>query len=156
MALVKEGLRDVLRDLAAGKEEWPLFLHGAAGIGKSMAALALADFVAFSWYSTHEQLCDELMAANRNSLAYDWDSVGWADLAIMDEIGAREKVNDLHYTSLLGFWERRERRNQRTIYISNCSPEEIKKIFDDRIYSRLMFGTVIELEDIDRRTGKKS
>lgn len=146
MSQVKPSLRDKLRELASGERKWPLFLFGDTGAGKTSAALALADFCELAFYDELDTLCDSVM-----NHTIDWDLIGWADLAILDEIGVRTKATDLHYTTVKSFWERRKRREQRTIYISNIQPQGIADVFDDRIASRLLCGTVVELTGDDRR-----
>jgi chromosomal replication initiation ATPase DnaA len=144
MAAVKPGLRDLMRELAAGQRDWPLYLWGATGVGKTSAALALADFC----FTVYHRL-DKLSTLTMKHEA-DWDEIGWADLAILDEIGMR-RATDLTYSVLLEFWETRQQRDQRTIYISNLSPADLASNFDGRVESRLLFGTVAELTDNDRR-----
>ncbi len=150
MSAVSPGLQDVLRDLSNGASDWPLYIYGETGRGKTSAALALADFCELSFFATLEGLTNSVM-----DRSIDWELIGWADLAILDEIGAREKAGDLSYSTIYNFWERRERREQRTIYIGNLSPEKLQSVFDDRIASRLTFGTVVELTGRDRRTAGK-
>lgn len=149
MSLVSEQLKTVFRQLANGERDWPLFLHGNTGAGKTGAALALADFVELAFYAELDQLCTDVMKGDVN-----WDLIGWAELAILDEIGMRLKSTDLHYATVKTFWERRERRGQRSIYISNVPPNRIAEIFDDRIADRLLPGTVIEVTGDSRRFTK--
>ncbi len=150
MSQVKPGLREVLRDLSSGNRDWPLFLHGETGTGKTSAALALADFVDYAVYNELEMLCTSLVKHE-----FNWDPIAWATLAILDEIGLRDKSTDLSYTAVKTFWELRQQRDQKTIYISNVEPDRIRILFDDRIASRLLCGTVIEVTGDDRRRVKK-
>jgi DNA replication protein DnaC len=149
--MVNRSMREVNPDLRAcfgllcrGKGKWPLFLHGEPGRGKTCAALALADYLNAAYYRTAEQLVDELLGG------------GWADrwlrdpsLAILDELGTRERNSDVHYQVVQRFSDLRDCRP--AIYISNLTPEEIPKAYDDRIASRILCGTWFHLAGPDRR-----
>lgn len=159
MDLVDENLRQTFRDLVSGKAPWPLFLFGLVGPGKTCAALALADYIDREnkhWpaYYTMETLCNEAMDHDR-----------WAEktavfrnspLVIVDEIGEREKVADLYSTTLKQVLDARDQRKNRVgIYISNLSPDDLSRLFDDRLISRLTCGTIFELTGPDRRKARR-
>ncbi|KKM63048.1 hypothetical protein LCGC14_1515430, partial [marine sediment metagenome] len=56
---------------------------------------------------------------------------------------------DFDYSAVKQFTDWRECRP--VIYLSNHGPEEIERIYDERLQSRLTSGTVYELVDRDRR-----
>jgi DNA replication protein DnaC len=145
---VKQELRDVFAKLASAKLRWPLFLHGPAGSGKTMASLCLCDITLTAMYSTVDVLCDRIMAGSGVEL---WNSIGGKDLAVLDELGDRMHVNELHYKAVKRFCDAREGANRVAIYISNLNAKELREIYDDRIVSRVCCGTVIELGGVDRR-----
>jgi hypothetical protein len=145
---VKAALAEVFASLCDGKRPWPLYLYGDAGNGKTYAALALCDWTA-GRYWMHEELCDDIIRTE-----FQWPTIGQAPLAVLDDIGVRDRVNDLSYTAVLRFWEQRERQQGRAIYATNLTPEALKAQFDDRIASRLLCGTVLKLTDTDRRKAR--
>ncbi len=149
--MVDSRLRTTLRELATGEARWPLYLWGTSGAGKTMAALCLVDYVppAGRFYATVGELCDAVMAQEAKG---NWKQVREAELAILDEIGERRNIGDLDYTTVKRFMDLRESRQGRVaIYISNLSPGDLQKAYDDRIASRALCGTVFELKGSDRR-----
>jgi DNA replication protein DnaC len=144
-ALIAPALARHLRDLAAGRAEWPLYLWGGAGTGKTCAALWLLDQVPWSLYVDLERLAD---------IAYDRHAALWEDaptyhLAVVDEIGLRVLDSDREYLALKRMADLREMAP--TIWISNLSPGQLRQTFDDRIYSRICSGSVVHLTGPDRR-----
>ncbi len=141
--------------LVNGEAQWPLFLHGNTGRGKTCAALALCDWAVHSIYRTVDDLCDSIM--DRSKPASPWDWLTNPDLAVLDELGARENVGDLHYSAVKRFTDWREMKSRRVaIYISNHGPDAIEKLYDDRIASRILCGTWFELGGDDRRMGESA
>jgi len=149
--LVDPELLAILRRLVEGHERWPLFLHGPPGTGKTCAALALCDISETAAYTTPEELCNRVMdASTANSELWEW--VGSKHLAILDELGSRARVTDLPYMAVKDFADARERAgNPATIFISNLQPTGILKLYDDRVASRLLSGTIHHLIASDRR-----
>lgn len=152
-------LRAVIHELVEGRKPWPLFLHGEAGSGKTCAALCLLDR-AGGWYLELPELCRRVIDAQQNRLTWstgcqrtecdlwtDWGEVG---LAVLDEIGTRERVSDFHYEILKRAVDLREGRP--AIFISNLSLDAVYDQYDDRIASRLAAGTRFAAKG-DRRLG---
>ena len=156
-AEIPDGLRSRLYLLAAGERNdsmnvfgWPLYLYGPTGIGKTCAALWLVDQNPTSAYLTTDKLVDEV---------YQQESIVWQTatewlLLVVDEIGSRSKDEDGYA------WQREKAAVKRmadlreylpTVWISNKPPEDVRRLYDDRIYSRLCSGTVIRMEGPDRR-----
>jgi DNA replication protein DnaC len=149
LSLVDRKLLEVLHDLAEGRAAWPLFLYGPAGSGKTCAALAFADTIKTATFATVDGLSDAVM---RHQADVIWSRVKNKDLAILDELGARQTVTDLGYTVVKEFADLREQyANRAAVYISNADPKGIHRLYDDRIASRVLSGTVFHLLGQDRR-----
>lgn len=146
---VQPELKAKLRGLVAGDLPWPFFLHGPVGCGKTRAILALTDLVTDARFWTLSELMDGVTGRR---LA-PWSGLWWRNgpqLAVVDEFGLSPgEAGKLDYDALLAFAEWREDRP--AIYISNHDPETLEKLYDERIYSRLMCGTHHKLVDVDRR-----
>lgn len=157
LALVDHGLRNVFRELVAGREPWPLYLYGPAGTGKTRAALCLCDAVTKATYVTVEDLCNQVMGRSWGGLNFGDDdpALSWEeklDLAVLDEIGCRQNVGDLHYNVVREFADDREfHHGSVAVYVSNLSPEQLAQVYDARIASRLLCGTWHHLDGQDRR-----
>lgn len=156
MHSVARELQGVLIGLAQGELPWPLLLHGKPGRGKSCAALALADLTETAGFWTCEGLADLEFDHARGERNAEYERVGSKHLAILDELGTRANVGEVGYKVVKRFADVREAEAHRVaIYISNVAPHELAGIYDDRIASRLLCGTVFELKDEDRRSVRK-
>lgn len=142
---INPALRDLLVRLASGAADWPLFLYGATGRGKTCAALWLLDSVPMSLYRTVDGCIRDLLRRDEEV----WASNRGYILAVVDELGLRSMENDLEYAAIKRMADCREHRP--TIWISNHAPERISSIYDDRIYSRICSGTWFHLEGADQR-----
>ena len=143
---------DTFADLVAGSRPWPLYLWGPCGTGKSCAAAVLCDYTRGLYWSMDE-IVDELFESYRGSgsgATSLWGDVASPPLAVLDEIGGRA-VSDTVYGAVKHFWESRQKRGGVAVYCSNLSPDALADAFDDRIASRLLSGTVLELSGKDRR-----
>jgi len=132
--------------VSVAHQPWPLFVHGPAGSGKTCGSLAICDCVTKSTYTTLEDIADAVV---NYAAPVIWEQAVAAELAVLDEIGMRAKSNDLHYTSLKKFADLRY--GKATIYISNAEPEQIADLYDDRIASRLLCGSIVHVGGNDRR-----
>ena len=152
---VEPRLCEVFRKLATGEENWPLFIFGEPGVGKTCAALALCDVIETAAYLTTEELCDRTMAQPAGEVQEMWETIGQKHLAVLDEIGCRERVTHLHYSTTKRFLDVRELEASRVgIYISNVQPDDIGRLYDRRIASRMLAGVCFHLKDRDRRYAK--
>lgn len=150
------------QDVADDGGPWPLVFVGDVGTGKTCAALCLLDWVAGSRrFYTVADLCDELIAVQNGQREYGQrkDSLlawwhRWNDLGccVVDELGSRTKVSDFQYETVKRAIDLREDRP--SVFISNLSLDELAKVYDDRIASRLAAGTVIQFAGEDRRLAK--
>jgi len=145
--LVALELRRVFRGLVSGELRWPLYLWGRVGTGKTLAALCLHDHVPEARYVTVERLADTVVAKDEG----EWGRLREHRLVVLDELGARQRDTDLHYTAIQRLADIRECRNRVAVYVSNLSVAKLAALYDDRIASRLSCGTRFELKGDDRR-----
>ncbi len=149
LAGVYPAVCDLFGSLVAGKACWPFFVYGPVGGGKTYAGLTFCDLVEHSHFATLEGECSAVMKGG--SVLRD-HSDGLNRMIVLDEIGERSVNGDLHYTVLKGLLDDREYNHEKVgVYLSNLSPAELVKMFDDRMVSRLTAGTVFKLEGKDRR-----
>jgi hypothetical protein len=165
IAGIDQDIRDKMRGLIAGELPWPLFMTGPAGTGKTCAALCLLDF-AGGIYRTVPGLCSELIQSQQGRLDYweeqylpnggkiwpeeFWRRISRVPLVVLDEIGTRKIVSDAHYEAVKEGIDRRQGRP--FVAISNMTKIALTETYDDRIFSRLNCGTVIDFSGMaDRR-----
>lgn len=139
----------LFRALAAGGAKWPLYLFGPVGTGKTRAALCFADRAESCYYATADSLADLIVRGDADPLF--WEMLAAKELAILDELGCRQNVSDLHYCAVKRFLDVRELAGNRMILLSNISPPELQQLYDDRLCSRILQGTWYELDGPDRR-----
>ena len=149
---VEVRLRNIFALLALGQADWPLYLHGPVGTGKSRAALWFCDQTAESCYHTVETVMDAMRSTTRQNPPWDWP---WSmHLAILDELGCHDKASDFEYDAVKRFADWRE--DKAVVYVSNHAPVVIGKLYDGRIGSRVTCGTIFKLDGPDRRLTTKS
>ena len=137
--------REVIGKILAGKLPWPLLFWGAAGRGKTCAALLMVDAVPSSVYIT----LDDLLPDAFDRRAAIWTVGRESLLVVVDELGTRQQDFDREYRAVKRMADLREHRP--AVWISNHRPERLREIYDARIYSRLCCGTVVEVTGPDRR-----
>lgn len=148
-----------MRSLLQGRDKWPLFLYGPAGSGKTLACLCVADYVPTAFYADCSEFvrrygllkANGLTSKSGEAISWDrfWREITESSLAILDDIGCREKVNDVHLEAVKTFMDKR--KFLPTIYVSNLSVEQIEKVYDDRIASRCSEGTLYFHSEGDMR-----
>lgn len=179
IAMIEPKLRETIRRLAKGELPWPLFLSGAAGRGKSAAALCLADHVyqsAYFRFTMFLRACelarkgvvwlrrwrrqDDLTGSVKfrlEDVAYDepkfWRMMREFPLVVVDDIATRGGYTEPQYDHLYDLIE--ERSLKPLVLVSNLSLKELGGVFDDRIISRIARGTVFTLDGADRRLDRK-
>lgn len=152
-------LRETIRGLVMGKLPWPLFLHSPAGVGKTCMMLCFADRIGtYSWWAL-SGLCHALHESMGKGYIdhYDLKRSRWdiwtewrnATVGFIDEIGLRREPSDAHYENLGIALDARD--DMPSVYASNLDLEQLERIYDDRISSRLSKGIVVELTGPDRR-----
>lgn len=152
---------------------WPLYIHGTVGTGKTMTAACLYGIYPRlpQWHRADDLLIS--MATGRvGGVSIDTlnryhetvrreipftqfaSRVASASCLFLDDLGTR-KPTETMYQALFDLIE--WRRDKPLVITSNKSPDELTEPgwYDDRIYSRLVSGTVIRLDGVDRReTGR--
>lgn len=152
-------LLDAFRKLCSEAMPWPLFIWGAPGTGKTCAALWLLDR-AGGMYFTAGGLNADLISAYKGTLETPrehrsisasglWQEISNTDLVVLDELGARSVVSEHQYDAVKRVLDEREGRP--LICISNLPVESLEAIYDDRVASRLVAGTLVHLDGPDRR-----
>lgn len=138
-------------------------MFGDAGAGKTLGALSICDEVSgpskfTTLYDLHRDAVLLAKGELFNSAGYEiwprefWDGWRQTRLAVLDELGAREKVSDTLYEAVWQLLESRKGRKP-LIVISNLDPQRLAAAFDDRIASRCCEGTVVKLTG-DRRLSR--
>lgn len=148
---IPAGLRRVIGKLLSGLAPWPLLLHGPSGVGKSCAALAITDIVESSSFWEAEKLQTFVLNREFHEVENEFLHIAKYELAVLDELGTRDRAGELAYSSVMRFIDAREAKNRSAVYVSNISPEGLRAIYDNRVFSRLTCGTVIEFAGHDRR-----
>jgi hypothetical protein len=160
-------LLEAMGKCANGQSPWPLFVFGSAGCGKTRGMLYLADRLASRCiFVVFDALCEQLRLAKLGQLwehgehdsrlvvpADIWDR--WKPertvLPIIDDLGCRSEASNHVYETLKTAIDTRE--SYPLAITSNLAPDELAKLFDDRIASRLVAGTIVDLMDApDMRT----
>lgn len=82
---------------------------------------------------------------------HDWRE---ARCVLVDEIGTRKTVTDHQYETLKRLIDERERVGGPAVFVSNVGLEDLGRLYDDRIASRLAAGTMVVFGGEDRRVGR--
>lgn len=156
---VAPSLRKQIKACTLGQSPWPMFVFGKPGTGKSCAALCLCDRVERSLFWTEESLCQEMVDAAmdrlENSLGYSItprqiiNRISAAALVVIDELGSRTTVSDHRYSTVKSLLDAREGKS--LMIVSNVPHNDIATIYDARIASRVLSGTIVKLDGDDRR-----
>lgn len=154
-------LARIIAALVRGDAPWPLYLYGEVGTGKTCAALLLCDAVGGGCaYYTVESAAEDRIAAMKGVLfdqytggkihPHQWRA-NWraAKLGVLDELGIRNCPSDAETDLVKAMVDTRKGRP--IVLIGNGGPEDIARVYDDRIASRVCEGTVYELRGDDRR-----
>lgn len=176
-------LRMVFRGLVTGLKPWPLYLWGAAGTGKTSAALVVLDHcgrnqseheflpAVHDWlygYAEVRSLAGLKIKADRGLAAHDfgvpdgcssWDRMlyhwGRLPVVLLDEIGVGAQAGDFKLDTLLEVLNTRCNDPVKPLIVTgNLSPEDLPVMYDDRVSSRALAGTVYRLGGNDRRIAK--
>lgn len=160
---------DRLKD---GRLPWPLYVWGETGVGKSCAASLLyrewpkravwwrlEDFVSRisecrrnGFSVAQANVCQGRVPVERAEPMW-WSILEQQDLAVFDDVGIRN-ASDAVFSIVFTLADLRAGRP--TVFTSNVSPRDLAKVYDPRIASRMLAGTVLEMTGVDQRTdGKK-
>lgn len=178
---VRPDLFEVLRGLTAGELRWPLYLWGEPGTGKTSAALALLDLVGpeplggtrpalvRDWaagFVEVRHLPRICIGADRGLFQWTRDGLAGdvtrealdrqlraAPLFVFDEIGVGREASDFRLDLLLEVLGARCDDPVRPFVVtSNRAPAELERdVYDGRVASRVLCGTVFRLDGPDRR-----
>lgn len=158
---IDANLRRAMRELIQGQRPWPLVIKGGVGTGKTSAALCLLDYTC-GCYFTVESLMQDAAASMHGRMergpsgdkhnVYQeefWSIIENAPLVILDELGTRSTVTDHHYVVVKRLLDLRVGRP--LVVIANVELEDIQALYDIRIASRLVSGTIFQLDGKDQR-----
>lgn len=146
------------------KNQWPLYLWGETGVGKTCAAAVTFSLwrPSATWQSLTE-LCDILKAFNVSpvqviqsggkpvelTLTGFWERLRKMGLVVIDEIGTRDATAH-RYDAMLRLLETRQGRP--LILTGNINPDEaLAKVYDERVQSRIAAGVMVHVTGRDRR-----
>lgn len=147
---------------AAESSLYPVLLTGEPGRGKTCAMAAWFQRVPgrVGWFSAAD-LIRQIQTCRRDGEYYFPDSaygcsephlwrtrVEQPDILFVDDLGVRSPTES-QYEIIYELVERRGTRP--TYYSTNLKPGELAKVFDARVASRLLRGTVIDVKGSDRR-----
>jgi DNA replication protein DnaC len=158
---------------AVRKKEWPLYLHGGTGVGKTSIAALLYRRMKTQpmWFRADDFLLT--LATGRTARepmsveTIDEDGgivrklvtfaqfqrhIGSTSCVFLDDLGVRRDPSSSMRSYLFDLFEQRIRKP--LVITSNLSPEELADIYDDRIISRIKRGTVLHVRGADRREGR--
>lgn len=149
----------------------PLFIHGDTGTGKTcLAALVYRAFVNQPLWHRSDDLLLSLTTGRGRDVALTVEGTGRhgervrkrvsfdeylsryrrSPLVVLDDVGVREPTDAMQQV----LFDLLELRKDRPLVLtSNVSPETLADLYDDRIVSRVLAGTVLELSGSDRREG---
>ena len=137
---------------AGATKTLPIYIHGDTGSGKtSLAALLYRTADTPLW-----RRCDDFLltlATTRTDASYNAEiaKAKFASCLFLDDIGLRkptEAMNQIFFDLL------EMRKGKPTVITSNHTPEHLAELYDDRITSRILAGTIITLQGVDRREGQ--
>ena len=160
-------LSKTMRSCIQGETPWPLFVFGPPGVGKTSGALYLLDRAAGATeYFPLGDLVERVANAKLGRLQMHgmntsyritttdlWQEWAERDACVLDEIGMRDAPSDHECETLKMAIERRYAKP--LVVVSNHAPQDLCKIYDDRIMSRLCEGTILLVEGKDRRLAGK-
>jgi DNA replication protein DnaC len=158
---------------AITERRWPIYIFGDVGIGKTCAAACVYHNWRQSalWFECGRILADiiecrmspdHLITRVYRSPGADEDGRTWQEgegaimrkiadtsLVVFNDVGLR-KPSEAAFEIFLTMLDLR--LGKPTIYTSNLEPERLDQLFDDRVASRLLRGSVIHVVGDDRRS----
>jgi len=78
-----------------------------------------------------------------------WEAVDRVALVVLDEVGTRGTVSDWHYETVKRVLDTRE--GKPLLVAGNLSLDALAQVYDDRVASRLVGGSVVHIGGPDRR-----
>lgn len=140
-------LKEVEHWIPRGRD---LYLHGAAGVGKTMLACALVTEIARpARFELVDTLLRELVKADEDGEL--WNALRDAPVLVLDDVGVAD--TDWARRTLTTLYSERLDRKKRTIFTSNKSVRELVELWqDERLGSRIAGAAdIVKLEGPDHR-----
>lgn len=166
---VDPGLREALVD-ALNRKQWPIYLHGRQGCGKSSAAAVLyrafrSECARPTWIQLEEFVSQittcrtsrskqvEIVSPETGTVIYrseqKWfEIVSRCPMLFIDDVGLR-KPTESGYEIVFKLFN--SRIGQPMVITSNLDEDVLASVYGRRIKSRVCAGTVIACMGIDRR-----
>lgn len=151
-----EGILDLSKQFLAGfpKSSDNLFFTGRAGTGKTYLAECIANEVLEKNYLALvldmlkiEEIINNLRTKQRSfstkaeqlsKAQNDYDLLLEADLLVIDDLGLQTDLLTNPLAELIAILRERNLNKKVTIITSNYDIKDLKKVFDERLFSRLM------------------
>lgn len=148
-------------DCRVGIAPWPLFIYGGVGCGKSRFALLAHYFYGGKRYEFSE-LVGDYRLCKLGDFEHEYGDVGHTSpratertfrrmleltrILIVDDIGASGN-DSAHTRETLMLALNARVGGKPAVFISNLSPTELASMYDDRVASRMMEGTVCNMKN---------
>ena len=132
-------------------EQKNLLFTGSTGLGKTFLANCVASEVIKHGksviYQTAPILLDKMVEYKfkfnkTESDIEDYDKIFDVDLLIIDDLGT-EAMNSAKFSELFNILNTRILRNKKILISTNLTPQEIKKEYEERIFSRFVGDFII-------------
>lgn len=154
-------IRQSLRGCAEGRQRWPLYIYGPPGTRKTWSSLITVDW-AGGLYATAAALADHytdirwgrVLHSGSGGLKFTtedfWRRLSGVNLLVIDELGIRNNPTDNEFAAVHGALEARS--GKPLLLIANAPPAQLGLLYDERIVSRCMAGTIVEVVGEDSRS----
>lgn len=138
--------------LPVEQSEWPLYIHGKPGTGKTcLAALFYAAFNRQPIWRRADEMLIEIGTSRSDGYGALKEKLRSSPCVFLDDLGVRPPTEAMTQ-ALFDLMELRARKP--LVIISNHTPDALAKIYDERIVSRITAGTTLEIAGADRRVGQ--
>ena len=119
-----------------------MVLYGGTGLGKTHLSAAVANAVAanghYVVYETAQQISDTFDGVRFNKLApEEKEKYEKCELLLIDDLGAECRTN-YSVATLSNLLDLRMVNGRQTVVSTNLTPQEIRKNYGERVFSRLM------------------
>lgn len=154
LSLLPESLQNII---AEWNEIGGLFFWGPPGSGKTHVAFCIARQFLILDKPVKRNTFRELSLLVRSTYSSNSSELSAirfhleSPLTIIDDIGVRNTESDHGRETLLHIIDHRIEQQLPTILTSNLNPEQIEKLYGQRIGSRLKTYTVIQMSGNDKR-----
>jgi DNA replication protein DnaC len=141
-----------LNSLSHDESEWPLYIHGKPGTGKTcIAALIYGAYKRRPMWRRADELLIEIGTSRADGYAALKEKLQKSPCVFMDDLGVRQPTEAMTQ-AMFDLMELRARRAM--VIVSNHTPDALAKIYDERIVSRITAGTTLYIGGKDQRVGK--